>query len=64
MVSPIIHYKYKLGEKQDPVLVHMISDTFLSVRGAFPLRRCGERSDEAICAQLAEALPLDQQQAV
>jgi len=38
-------------------LVHMISDTFLSVRGAFPLRRCGERSDEAIYAQLAEAPP-------
>jgi len=48
------HYNHKPGEKQGHVLVPMISDTFLSMRGAFSLRRCQEHSDEAICAQLAE----------
>jgi len=54
MVSPIMYYKYKLGTKQGHVLVHMISDTFLSMRGASSLRRGGECSSEAICVQSTE----------
>jgi hypothetical protein len=34
------------------VLVQYLSDTFLSLRGAFSLRRCEEHSDEAISVDL------------
>jgi len=34
------------------VLVRYLSDTFLSLRGALSLRRCEERSDEAISVEL------------
>ena len=38
--------------KQASVLVQYLSDTFLSPRGAFSLRRCEEHGDEAISVDL------------
>jgi len=38
---------------QEVVLVQYLSDTFLSLRRVFSLRRCEEHSDEAISVDLA-----------